>query len=493
MPDMSEGSIMTTKCVTLLLLIFLAFSTAQLTCKDFEGNVIEDGLVFKPDASDLCKECTCHKGYPTMCRSVSCSPPSCPHWEQIKTECCQFTCLDTPTPPTDTPKDTNSTGNTVTSSDSLTTLGLRLVASTVTSFLVLALLLFAVHQLRRKRLILAMRRYGENRRRADNYQPDMFTPDYFGMECPPYEEPPPPYSPPKPQSETHPVEAPPPYDSVDANHNVSPNVLQDRLANHYTSPRQLARSGNSVTENTAAPVSSLRSSVSPRRSDSNIECQNTFRSIDQNLSLQRQSTHPLRNENFTLPPWNSFRTLRGDNHHNHSTLPGVRRLERGISENSDIISDRASTDFGLTSDAETHFNRCDSEENVVLRDLRLSSLLSSPNESRVQITSNAAMSPPNGDLQNDAHYPENNFSNSNLHQAIKKTVEKCCDNSSPEHNRFPLRRKMTPPECESDSIVIAHPNGRNTYSDFRAHSQNVNPNNNRSSNDRIKEQNCSVV
>ena len=45
----------------------------------------------------------------------------------------------------------------VTSSDSLTTLGLRLVASTVTSFLVLALLLFAVHQLRRKRLILAMR------------------------------------------------------------------------------------------------------------------------------------------------------------------------------------------------------------------------------------------------------------------------------------------------------------------------------------------------
>ena len=42
--------------------------------------------------------------------------------------------------------------------DNITNLSLRLVASTVTSFLVLALLLFMVHRLRQRRLMLAMRR-----------------------------------------------------------------------------------------------------------------------------------------------------------------------------------------------------------------------------------------------------------------------------------------------------------------------------------------------
>lgn len=39
----------------------------------------------------------------------------------------------------------------------MTTLGLRLVASTITSFLVLALLLFMGHRLRQRRLLQAMR------------------------------------------------------------------------------------------------------------------------------------------------------------------------------------------------------------------------------------------------------------------------------------------------------------------------------------------------
>ena len=37
-------------------------------------------------------------------------------------------------------------------------LGLKLVASTVTSFLILALLLFMVHRLRQRRLLIMMRR-----------------------------------------------------------------------------------------------------------------------------------------------------------------------------------------------------------------------------------------------------------------------------------------------------------------------------------------------
>lgn len=41
---------------------------------------------------------------------------------------------------------------------STTNLGLRLVASTVTSFLILALLLFMIHRLRQRRLLLMIRR-----------------------------------------------------------------------------------------------------------------------------------------------------------------------------------------------------------------------------------------------------------------------------------------------------------------------------------------------
>ena len=489
-----QSSMMKTKSIGIAICIFwislLGFSEAKLTCRDFQENVIGHGQQYKPDATDLCKVCLCDQGFPTMCQSVSCSPPSCPHWEQVKMKCCQFTCLDTPLIPNNTPTDTNSTDNIVTSSDSLTTLGLRLVASTVTSFLVLALLLFAVHQLRRKRLILAMRRYSESRRRPENYQSDLFSPDYFGMECPPYEEPPPPYSPPKLPSEGHPDEAPPPYDSVDANHNLSSHTHQDPSVYHTTSPRELIRSDTAVSNHTSSPTYSRSSNMSN-------ECPRALNNVNQNLYLSRLSSRPLYSgstETFTLPPWNSFRR-QGSNNQEHNTLSNMRHLARGISENSELGSDRASTDFGITSDAETHFNRCDSEENVVLRDLRLSNLLSVPNTSVISDTSGSTTWRPAMDLQNDAHYPENTLSNLSHCPPpsgnLETTSSSGCDNRSPEHANLSPRRRASPLKSDTEDVAMTR-NERNK--NIHRHGQKMDKSDkNIVFNDRVNGQNCSVV
>lgn len=391
-------------------LSLLVKSDGQLTCKDFEGKAIQHGEEFMPDPNDRCKTCTCDQGFPTMCRLVSCSPPSCPNWQQVKTECCKFTCLETP--PTDLPAD-NSTDNTVTSADSLTTLGLRLVASTVTSFLVLALLLFAVHQLRRKRLILAMRRYSDNRRRHDT---DMYTPDYFGMACPPYEEPPPPYSPPKPPDDPHPDDAPPPYESVDSNHNVSSRVFPEPSVLRTTSPRG-ERNQNSSEHSVFHTASPVRNNSCNRSENSDVNSQSSARNLLSNMHC--------RSSPDTLPTWNSFTHPRGDN------LPSNNRhLERCISDNSDFESDRASTDFGLTSDSEAHYSRCGPRENIDLRHVRLSKLLSpkgsvpKENGTYSDLPGRGTVS---GNLESDAQYPDHNLSHTQ------------CNNLPSIHNEVPKK------------------------------------------------------
>ena len=56
---------------------------------------------------------------------------------------------------------------------------------------------------------------------SDHNIPDTF----FGIECPPYEDPPPPYSSPKPPPRILPREAPPPYEEVDHTRNSPPAVV----------------------------------------------------------------------------------------------------------------------------------------------------------------------------------------------------------------------------------------------------------------------------
>lgn len=168
-----------------VLAVKMAFAPASdppspLMCIDWKGSPVADGQEFIK--GDACMRCTCFKGSATMCTAVQCSPPNCPHYEEVKDACCEFICINLPLEPGHNP-DTNAThphfpGSSECSLPDLPLimhcaflfcclllavnssgdLGLRLIASTVTSLLILALLLFMIHRLRQRRLLIMMRR-----------------------------------------------------------------------------------------------------------------------------------------------------------------------------------------------------------------------------------------------------------------------------------------------------------------------------------------------
>ncbi|XP_035211180.1 uncharacterized protein LOC118185442 isoform X2 [Stegodyphus dumicola] len=190
-------------------------------CLDHKGKEVSHGDRFFPLSSDPCTQCTCLNGKPQMCIAVFCSPPeNCRQYHALSDKCCEFVCLDRDFP-------NKASGNsTYPDSDTLSTtnLGLRLVASTVTSFLILALLLFMIHRLRQRRLLLMIRRF--HARRMDNGNAHLsrrFSEDEDGsvgyfvghdqLDFSRYDEPPPPYTLWKPpEMYIPPGEAPPPYD-----------------------------------------------------------------------------------------------------------------------------------------------------------------------------------------------------------------------------------------------------------------------------------------
>ncbi|XP_042907871.1 uncharacterized protein [Parasteatoda tepidariorum] len=190
-------------------------------CLDHKGKEVSHGDRFFPLGSDPCTQCTCLNGKPQMCIAVFCSPPeNCKQYHALSDKCCEFVCLDRDFP-------NKASGNsTYPDVDSLSTtnLGLRLVASTVTSFLILALLLFMIHRLRQRRLLLMIRRF--HARRMDNGNAHLsrrFSEDDDGsvgyfvghdqLDFSRYDEPPPPYTLWKPpEMYIPPGEAPPPYD-----------------------------------------------------------------------------------------------------------------------------------------------------------------------------------------------------------------------------------------------------------------------------------------
>lgn len=77
--------------------LFLATSvspTEQPTCLDWQNKTVANGEEFYPKAHDPCHICTCSDGQKTMCKDVSCQPPSCPNWRQVPGKCCKFECMD---------------------------------------------------------------------------------------------------------------------------------------------------------------------------------------------------------------------------------------------------------------------------------------------------------------------------------------------------------------------------------------------------------------
>lgn len=183
-------------------------------CTDHKGRNISHGDPYFPLGSDLCTQCTCNNGTHGMCIAVYCSPPEkCRQYQKLNDKCCDFVCLDLPGV------------NTTKETDPLTptNLGLRLVASAVTSFLILALLLFMIHRLRQRRLLLVIRRLNAHRLDSVSHGGQNYSNDDEGnvgyfvghdhLDFGSYDEPPPPYSFWKPPENYVPTgEAPPPYE-----------------------------------------------------------------------------------------------------------------------------------------------------------------------------------------------------------------------------------------------------------------------------------------
>lgn len=78
-----------------LILYYFGFpALSELRCTDHFGKEISNGQVFQPKP-DPCYQCTCSDGFPTMCKSVSCIPPTgCLNPVMIDDKCCKFRCED---------------------------------------------------------------------------------------------------------------------------------------------------------------------------------------------------------------------------------------------------------------------------------------------------------------------------------------------------------------------------------------------------------------
>ncbi|XP_022245518.1 uncharacterized protein LOC106462513 isoform X2 [Limulus polyphemus] len=195
----------------------------EATCFDRQGDAIRYGDKYFPMESDPCTQCTCLKGIPEMCISVFCSPPKdCEKYHAEDDKCCQFVCNDEnfahfPGKNSSFPAYDGSATLTATN------LGLRLVASAITSLLILALLLFMINRLRRRRLLLMIRRLNGGSggtsesqvSRRFSLEDDATVGYFFGqdhIDFGLFDDPPPPYAFWKPpETYISPGEAPPSY------------------------------------------------------------------------------------------------------------------------------------------------------------------------------------------------------------------------------------------------------------------------------------------
>lgn len=222
-----------------IVLVVHATRGSENSCYDWKGNEIPNGQVFVPNKEDLCYQCHCEDGFSTACSNHGgCNPPPCKFYEKVEGVCCEFRCPEAPDQPPSVLANVSVIGNTefpgVESKPDETSpadLGLRLVASTVTSLLILALLLFMIHRLRQRRMLVMMRRL--NSHSSDRHLDDVvahvsgYDEVNIGIDFPPYEDPPPPYSPPKLPS----TEAPPPYESLEDVHNNNSITERSRTQN----------------------------------------------------------------------------------------------------------------------------------------------------------------------------------------------------------------------------------------------------------------------
>ncbi|GAB6030168.1 Integral membrane protein dgcr2/IDD [Chamberlinius hualienensis] len=197
-------------------------------CIDYKNRAVPHLSSFVPDILEPCTSCTCIHGVEERCiKSQSCPLP-CSHYFTVvdNNDCCQFLCSNTGNPFVPPFNISNELLPTITNTEDFGSLhtnnvGLRLVASTITSFLVLALLLFMIHRLRQRRLLLMIRRLnggqmsnGGYGARRFSYEDDNLT-GQNQVDLNIFEDPPPPYTFWKPPDSYFPQEeAPPPYNEA---------------------------------------------------------------------------------------------------------------------------------------------------------------------------------------------------------------------------------------------------------------------------------------
>lgn len=189
-----------------------------LQCTNWLGQKVADGDDFYPHKHDACYMCRCEKGLITMCKTVFCAPPDCPHWTEIAGKCCQFECFGGYVGNVVNNASIPKPGNNITVGSQadkvIPDLALKVVGSTITTFLILALLLFLIHRFQQRCRLMELRRYVQRRVRIVDSDNMDYSPEFIGIHCPPhFIDPLPPYSPPKPAA----GEAPPPYDAIDSN------------------------------------------------------------------------------------------------------------------------------------------------------------------------------------------------------------------------------------------------------------------------------------
>lgn len=112
--------------------------------------------------------------------------------------------------------------------------------------------------------------YRDNRRRErlEEGDVDSFSPEFFGFECPSYDDPPPPYTPPKPPDQMYPREDPPPYEAVDSSNNNNNNTSSPCPNNNnnigcQTSPHSAQRMESSASSRGMENSSALTGSCNP--------------------------------------------------------------------------------------------------------------------------------------------------------------------------------------------------------------------------------------